>query len=299
LSEGYLAIALDDQRYLDLAANLALSVRRLETRPISVLVNKAVAVPTAYREIFDQIIVIPDDPSIRGAMNKARLLDHTPYDRTMYVDADCILFNARIEFFWRKFAGKPFAVEGHRQSTGPVFACSLGQKDAGALCQLLGLPYLTVFNAGVMYFERTEACRAIFNRVLELYRGPHRDAISYRYKHEGEYADEPFFGAALAALGIAPHESPTSLRLQVTTPNTVNGVYDLDIGELQVVKKLATGALDVWSGAFCHFCGLAPMDVYFGIADRLRVAHGLAPMDRNLFRPVVLTATHHKDAAIS
>jgi len=295
LNEGYLAIALDDQRYLDLAANLALSIRRLETRPISVLVNAAVKLRDEYRSLFDQIILIPDDSSIRGAMNKARLLDFTPYDRTMYVDADCILFNARIEFFWRKFAGQPFAVEGHRQSTGPAFACSLGEKDAATLCALLNIPYLTVFNAGVMYFEKTDACRAIFDHVLQLYRGPHRDEISYRYKHEGEYADEPFFAAALAAHGIPPHESPTTLRLQVTTPNIVDGVFDLDVGELQVVKKIGPDKHDIWSGAFCHFCGLAPMEIYFDLADRLRKAQGLVPMDRNLFRPVVLTATHHKD----
>ncbi|MBL8628775.1 MAG: hypothetical protein JNM81_04045, partial [Rhodospirillaceae bacterium] len=119
--EGYIAIALDDARYLDLAANMALSVRRLDTRPVSVVVNNAVPVPPAYTKIFDQIIVAPDDPSIRGAMNKARLLELTPYDRTMYVDADCLLFNPRIEFFWKKFAGQPFAVEGHRQSTGAAF----------------------------------------------------------------------------------------------------------------------------------------------------------------------------------
>lgn len=232
-------------------------------------------------------------------MNKARLLTLTPYKRTLYVDADCLLFNNRIEFFWRKFAGQPFAVEGHRQSTGSVFACSLGQKDAATLCQLLQIPYITVFNAGVMYFEKGEMTERIFTRVLELYRGPNRDAISYRYKHEGEYADEPFFGTALAGLGIPPTESPASLRLQVTTPNIVDGVFDLDVGDLRVVKKLPNGALDIWSGAFCHFCGLAPMDVYFGLADKLRTAHGLSLMDRNLFRPVVLTATHHHDAGVA
>jgi hypothetical protein len=299
VSEGYVAIAFDDQRYLDLAANMALSIRRLDTRPVSVVVNAAMRVPDAYTAIFDQIIVAPEDPTIRGAMNKARLIDLTPYDRTMYVDADCILFNSRIEFFWRKFAGQPFAVEGHRQSAGQAFACSLGEKDAAALCQRFGVPYLTVFNAGLMYFERNDKAQRIFQRVLELYRGPERDVVSYRYKHEGEYADEPYFAVALAEAGIPPHESPTSLRLQVTTPNIVDGVFDLDLGDIQVVKKLASGGHDVWAGAFCHFCGLAPMDIYFNIADRLRAAHGLGPMDRNQFRPVVLTATQHRESAAS
>lgn len=295
LSEGYVVIALDDTRYLDIAANLALSVRRHEARPISVLINRAVRFNPAYAGLFEHVVTIADDPAIRGAMNKARLFDLTPYDRTLYVDADCLLFSPRIEFFWRKYRGQAFAVEGHKQTKGPVFACSLGEKDAAVLCELLALPFLSVFNAGVMYFERTPASKAVFDKVLEFYGGPHRDAISYRYKHEGEYADEPFFGAAMASLGIAPFEPPAAHRLQVTTPNLVEAVMDIDLGDLRVVKQRPGGKPHLWSGVLCHFCGLSPMDEYFGLADKLRAEVRLAPMDRSLFQPVVLAATQHRE----
>lgn len=91
-------MALDDQRYLDLAVNLALWVRRLETRPISVVVNQGIQVGPAHRGLFDHIIELPADPSIRGAMNKARLFEFTPYERTMYVDADCIFLTRALSF---------------------------------------------------------------------------------------------------------------------------------------------------------------------------------------------------------
>ena len=295
VSEGYVVLAFDDPRYLDIAANLALSVRRHDSRPISVILNRAIPFNRAYADVFDQVVVAPDEAAIRGAMNKARLFALTPYDRTMYVDADCLLFSPRIEFFWRKYRNHPFAVEGHRQTHGPAFACSLGQKDAAVLCRLLGLPYLAVFNAGVMYFERTPASQAVFDRVLALYAGPHRDAISYRYKHAGEYADEPFFGAALAALGIVPFEPPATQRLQVTTPNLVDAVMDMDLGDLSVTKQPEGGKARLWSGVLCHFCGLAPMDMYFSLADKLRTAAGLPPMDRTQFKPAVLTPSHHQE----
>jgi hypothetical protein len=294
-SEGYVAIAFDDARYLDIAANLALSVRRAGHRPLSVLINPAVRFNPAYDGLFDRVITVPDDPAFRGAMNKARLFDLTPYDRTFYIDADCLLFSPRIEFFWRKYRGQAFAVEGHKQSSGAVFACSLGQKDAAALCKLLNVPYLTVFNAGVMYFERTAASKAVFDKTIALYRGPHRDAISYQYKHAGEYADEPFFGAALASLGIAPFQPPLTQRLQVTTPNLTEAVMDLDVGDLRAVKQAPGGKPQVWSGVLCHFCGLAPMDTYFDLADKLRAEAKLPPMDRALFQPIVLTAPLHHE----
>lgn len=296
MSEGYIALALDDERYLEIAANLALSIQRCERRPISVVINKAVPFNPAYRPLFDAVIDAPEHPTLRGAMNKARLFDLTPYARTLYIDADCLLFSPRIEFFWRKYRDHPFAVEGQKRTTGPVFSCSLGEKDAAALCCLLEIPYLSAFNAGVMYFERTDASKAVFDKVLSLFEGPHRDAISYRYKHVGEYADEPFFGAALGALGIAPFEPPAAQRLQVTTPNIVDGVMNLDLGDLRVVKKTASGQERMWSGVVGHFCGLAPMTTYFDLADKLRREAGLPLIDRAKFNPVVLTATDHQEA---
>jgi hypothetical protein len=293
--EGYLLLAFDDARYLELAANYALSVRRLERRPVSVAVNARVKVDPRLAALFDRVIVAEDDGQMRGAMNKARLFELTPYERTLYIDADCLLFSPRIEFFWRKFAGQPFVVEGHRQTQGPVFACSLGEKDAGVLCALLNLPYLTVFNAGVMYFERTEASKAVFDKVRALYEGPHRDAISYAYKHAGEYADEPYFAAALASLGIPPLENPLSARLQVTTPNIQDGIMDLDTGDLRIVKQAPGGQPQLWSGVLCHFCGLVPIDTYFELANKLRSEAKLPPMDRSRFNPVVLTQAQHRE----
>ncbi len=299
MSEGYLVIAFDDSRYLDIAANLALSVQRTDARPISVLLNSKVKFNPAYAALFDQVIEIPDHPGIRGAMNKARLFDHTPYERTMYVDADCLLFSPRIEFFWRKYKGHPFAVEGHKQTQGPVFSCSLGEKDAAELCRLLSLPYITVFNAGVMYFERTSASKAVFDRVLEFYEGPHREAIGYRYKHPGEYADEPFFGTALASLDIPPFQPPATDRLQVTTPNMLEATLDIDLGHVSVVKPPKGKRQHVWSGVLCHFCGLAPIETYFAIANKLRKERGLPRMDRKQFQPVILSDAGHRENASS
>src|ERR1700756_2040536 len=114
--EGYIVIALDDRRYVDLAVNLALSVRRCETRPVSVVVSPGTSLAPAELELFDQVIPAPPEAALRGAMNKARLFDLSPYQRTLYVDSDCLLFSPRIELFWHKYRGQPFVVEGHRQS---------------------------------------------------------------------------------------------------------------------------------------------------------------------------------------
>ena len=293
-TEGYVVLAFDDSRYLDLAVNLALSVRRAETRPISVVVGGGLMVPDQVRPFFDQVITAPPDPGLRGAMNKLSLVTVSPYGRTLYLDSDCLLFSPRIAFFWQKYRGRAFVVEGHKQSTGPVFACTLGEKDAGALCRLLNIPFLSVFNAGAIYFERGAEAGRVFTTARALYEGPNRDEISYRYKHAGEYADEPFFGAALGQLGIAPDEPPPTQRLQITTPNITDAVMDIDAGDLRVVKQPPGGKPRVWAGVVGHFCGLAPMDRYFPLADKLRKEVHLPAMDRSLFNPIVLTAGHRE-----
>ena len=77
--------------------------------------------------------------------------------------------------------------------------------------------------------------------------------------------------------------------------NVIEAAMDLDTGDLRLVKQPAGGAPQLWSGVLCHFCGLAPMETYFDFADRLRTEAGFAKMDRTQFRPVVLTATQHRE----
>ncbi len=294
MDEGYLILALDDRRYVELAINLALSFRRWENRPVSIVVSPGHEPSGDAAALFDRVITAQPDGALKGAMNKARLLDLTPYDRTMYVDADCLLFSPRIELFWHRYRGQPFVVEGHKQTTGPAFACSLGAKDAAELCAAYSLPYLTVFNAGVIYFERGPVAAEIFARVKALHAGPDRDRISYTYKHAGEYADEPFFGVVLGSMNIPPQEPPANNRLQVTTPNLVEAVMDIDTADLRIVKQTPGVAPELWAGVLCHFCGLSPMETYFELADKLRRENGLTPMDRGQFRFVVLTETLSK-----
>lgn len=293
--EGYLVLALHDPRYLDLAANFALSVNRLDKRPVSVVTSPEIQVNPAYLGVFEHIIRLEDHPSLKGAMAKTLLFDASPYEKTMYIDADCLLFNTQIEFFWRRYDGHPFAVEGHSQSSGAVFSCSLGSKNAEDLCALVGVEALTVFNAGVIYFEKSPATQAIFETTIDLFEGPNRDKISYPYKHSGEYADEPYFACALAMHDIEPFRPPLDNRLQVTTPNMVEGIMDLTLGDLRVVKQSPGGKEALWSGAICHFCGLAPMDTYFALTDQLRDEVGFDRMDRSLFQAKVLTANKHHE----
>lgn len=292
--DGYLVLALHDPRYLDLAANFAMSVKRLEYRPVSVVISPGIELPALYEDLFDQVIRLADQPSLRGAMVKALLYDLSPYERTMYIDSDCLLFSPRIEFFWRQYKGHPFAVEGHVQSRGPVFACSLGVKQAEDLCSLVQVQQLAVFNGGVMYFEAGYESKKVFQTVVDLFEGPHRDAISYPYKHAGEYADEPYFGCALSMLGIEPFSPPLSNRLQVTTPNLIDAIMDLTVGDLQLIKQSHGPKPTIWSGVLCHFCGLAPMDTYFDLADLLRDEADVPRMDRSKFQAKVMTPTNHQ-----
>ncbi|NKB43416.1 MAG: hypothetical protein GKS03_03970 [Alphaproteobacteria bacterium] len=169
--EGYLVLALHDPRYLDLAANFALSVRRLDKRPVSVVTSPEITLNPSYETLFDQVIRLEDHPTLKGAMAKTLLFGASPYSKTMYIDADCLLFNAKIELFWRRYSGHPFAVEGHRQSTGPVFACSLGTKKAEDLFALVDVEALTVFNAGVIYFEKGSETEKVFETAIELFEG--------------------------------------------------------------------------------------------------------------------------------
>ncbi|NKB43417.1 MAG: hypothetical protein GKS03_03975 [Alphaproteobacteria bacterium] len=99
--------------------------------------------------------------------------------------------------------------------------------------------------------------------------------------------------------GIKPFNPPLDNRLQVTTPNMVEAVMDLTLGDLRVVKQPAGGKAALWAGPICHFCGLAPMDTYFALADQLRDEMGLDHMDPAQFQAKVMTPNAHHEQAVT
>lgn len=202
--QGYITLALDRQKYFDMAVNLARSIRYFDPkRPISVLINAAIAVSDDVRGLFDQVIVMPAVPDYMGCAYKLLVYDHAPYDETMFIDSDCLIARDDMDRHWGGASRADFTMTGDKTTSGQWNRLNIAEAIAD-----LGVPYVVRMNSGVFYFRKSEGAKALFAYMNDLY-AHQRDKLSNTHQSRaGQYADEPFFGIAMGRFGLEPVNDP-------------------------------------------------------------------------------------------
>ncbi len=202
--QGYITLALDRQKYFDMAVNLARSIRYFDPkRPISVLINDGIVVPDEVRGLFDRVIVMPATPDYMGCAYKLLVYEHTPYDETMFIDSDCLIARDDMDRHWGAASVSDFTMTGDKTTSG-----QWNRLDIAEAIAELGIPYVVRMNSGVFYFRKSEQARAVFARMNELY-ATQRDKLSNTHQSRaGQYADEPFFGIAMGQFQLEPVNDP-------------------------------------------------------------------------------------------
>ncbi|HPD17894.1 MAG TPA: class I SAM-dependent methyltransferase [Planctomycetota bacterium] len=262
--EGYLTLATGHGRYVEFAANLALSVKHKDRRPIALLHDERVEVPQTLRPFFDAIIEAKSSRLLPGLDAKLQLQNYSPFERTMYLDADCLMAKGDAGCFWDRLRDVPFSVVGDAIRRGPY--CKF--PDVAELIARMGLPHMIRHNGGFMYFDQSEAARNVFRRARAYYE-EHRDYLSYRHSDPARgHNEEPLFAAAMALLGLKP--VPPRENLMYTARK---GPYDIDV----LRGHCAYGEDPVVSPTFVHFVRLEPRDVYVRETNRLRRWFGVPP----------------------
>jgi hypothetical protein len=271
--EGYLLVAEGHPRYAELALNAALSIKRLDKRPIVLCLDPALKLPPLYHAHFDDVVSSCPSPEYYGAIKKLCLYELSPFRKTMYVDTDCILFKERINHWWEKLSGQPFAMQGHIAHDGPVH-----QKDAETLRMATGAPFIVTMNSGVIYFEKGAVAQSVFDTANRLYLSDFRSIVGHQYR-PGEWADEPYFGTAMGMTNVRPIPFTDKLDcLQALLCFSYDHYFDLDRQELYFISGSDLNSIKIISGCFAHFSDLQPRDKYMFLANRLRRDACLTPM---------------------
>jgi len=274
MSEGYVTLATGAQRYFDMAAMFALSARVNDPgRAVCLVTDESSTVPEYADLIFDVVVKMKSSPLHVGCANKIRLHQVAPFQRNMYVDADCLLVKREIDGIWKKARGTSFTMTGDKRTSG-----KWNQLDIAWACNRFEVPYVVQMNSGVFYWERGDASRDFFAHVERLF-DHHRDEISNIHQgRAGQYADEPLFGLAMGKFGIAPFEEPRSGGSWMVTTWRARGCrFDVFSGE-SFLRKPASFRLfgrlwpDRWvehSPIVAHFIGLKPRRLYRDQCARL------------------------------
>lgn len=267
MSEGYVLVATGKQFYYDLAVTAALSIKKCDgSRRVCLLcddLNKALNTDL-FAYAFDDVRNIDafiKDNTVVGTEIHLYLNLLTPYDRTMYVDADCVMFSNDIEMIWRGMYGKPVSFPGEKIDNG------FWRVDIKTQMQRHDVDHVVRLNGGVFYFDKTILLTFDFFEKGRFFLKNIPEMVSVKHKKGGGYANEPIWGLLMALFKIEPF----SLKYQLNVSTLKSSSHTFDDEEFTFTFSKGE---NTYKPVITHFIGLGknhcPNSQYSKIDSYLR-----------------------------
>jgi len=194
-TRGFITIAYGDAKYIKMGKALARSIRLHNS-------NAKLAVITDSNDIkleslFDHIIDINLDwPP--GVAQKLYLDQYTPFDETIFIDSDCLVYK-NLDSIWDYYSGKrDFGIKGYGYLTADQGHYSI--ENLPDCLEKLGLERLASFNSGVIYFNNNQSTLDVFASAKEIYQ--QRDELTLMEFKNAPVNDEPIFALAMETHSI-------------------------------------------------------------------------------------------------
>ncbi len=161
---GVITLAYGRAYYVEMAKTLARSLR-LHSPNIPLAIVTDCQEDEELSKLFDYVLPLKKEYG-SNMIQKLHLNKYSPFQRTLYIDSDCIAVRD-ISFIFKDFEGMSFGAVGDAYLVA-------GQKDnfidVDAILKKFGLDKLPKFNGGVYYFDKSKTADAIFETALEILR---------------------------------------------------------------------------------------------------------------------------------
>jgi len=191
VNRGYLTIAARRSKFLEMAVDMALSLREYTEYPIGLAADKFIAdlAKTKYRSVFDHITLLPLR-FCKGRALKYGAAEASPFEETIFVDADCIVLGP-LDGLFAALDTNDLAMVGERLTFGDDtrhhgFSTS-------ALIRRFRLESYLKTNSGLFCFRRSKAME-ILEDCLECYLKEVRPQLKYSTLLGRWLGDEIAFG---------------------------------------------------------------------------------------------------------
>ncbi len=207
MTQGIVTIACKHPLYGRYAYNLAVSVKAWNpTTSIAVIADEAGLshLNSGQRTVFDQIISPEYDHYHRDGkclplLLKYRLPDYSPFERTLFLDADTILSPfANLTTVFNSFRDIEFTIANRGKQ----------QPDKGISqwidTTLQDAPYWYDISSEFIYFQRSIKATKVFSDALAHY---NKGALMTR-AFAGDKPDEPFLMLGMIDNDVHPHKVP-------------------------------------------------------------------------------------------
>jgi hypothetical protein len=191
VTRGYLTVAARSSRYLEMAVDMALSLREHTALPVALAADDELGeiARTRYAAVFATVAQLPDRFR-KGRALKYGTAEASPYDETIFVDADCIVLGD-LDHLFAVLETNDMAMTGEH-----LTAAEDHQHHGFSTAKLIrrfGLETYLKTNSGLFCFRREPALR-IMEECLACYRDEVLPRLRWRALFGGWLGDEIAFG---------------------------------------------------------------------------------------------------------
>lgn len=235
MSRGYFFIALGKE-YVDEVSNLVRTLRKVgDVYPASILckkedidyINQLELYQHAIPYEFDNEFIKDDKTNFEkyGGTPKIMMTEYTPYDETIYTDADVLVQSNPSELWdYMKSMNEPYIATGGKCDINDSLAIVIAKK-------INKLPNeLNLTHSGLIYFDKNNYKFKEFIKVLKFYWKNYYEENLSVSEFRGGKADEHAIFAAINSMNINVLD-PTKIA-----SITHNYHYDIDLP-----SKIVTG----------------------------------------------------------
>lgn len=246
--KGFVTIATGRVEFFIMARNLLLSYRHSSKNPLpfAIICDKQ----NKYTECFDDVVVMPS--ARKSYIDKLALTSLTPYEKTIFVDADCLAYRD-LNDLWDVFEGAPaFCALGHSYPVDYDKGWFV-RGDVGEFASRV--QFCVNFHGGVYYIDKAGEGLEEFGKTVS-YINEHY--LEYKFRLFPKPADEPIFALACSVHGFAPRSGSSFWVCFLPSSESVEA--DFSSGDLNYSfinesskKKEVKGAYLLHWGHHRHF----------------------------------------------
>jgi hypothetical protein len=224
MNKGVMTMAYGPASYIRMAKGMARSIRlRNSGAQLAIVSDRD---PASLRRWFD--IVVPLNPRLGpGLAQKLHLDLYSPFDQTLYIDADFLVFHD-LQLIWDEFReGQGFGLFGFHLAPGEDHYAI---DDLPSYMAKLGLSQMAMTNTGILYFERSPMASQVFQTARGI--AEQAEYLGLRRHPAGFFNDEPIFGSVVELLGLPLNFRKDNPVFTLACFGT-EGMADIDVRRLR------------------------------------------------------------------
>lgn len=237
MTRGFITLATGNKKYYKMAVNMLHSFRlHNPDTPMAILCDGE----NEYTAEFDNVVVLKK--AYKDYRDKFSLLVESPYDETIFIEPDCLIYH-NLDFFWDLLA---------RESD---FSC-FGWNDGGIDCwfktpetkqrlieivpELNGKTDAPHFNPGYFFVRKSDKTQKMYNECISIAERLKSDDLLSTYTPilcNGKLRDDQIFNITMSINNFIANEKPRVGKCIFLPAKYKINKIDLEKGRLDVTDK--------------------------------------------------------------